>query len=215
MQRMRKALSRSQFIKSSAGAGAIILATIRWSIKVWFVTGIVIVIVVIGFLMASQKPTVNAATESEAPLDCLSCHTKTLKGHDKLGSGNKACWTCHDKTEMTTLHLAGGETRFPLSDFPRLCAQCHQERYEAWIEGTHGVAWQERQPTIPGTDRVKCNYCHDPHQPQIAFLNITKPHPPPTSSPPSLPVDPLIIGGISLLVMMAAGLVIATRGERL
>ncbi len=186
---------------------------LRWPIQIWPVGTIVIVIGVASFLMVLLTLTVNAAPESDATLDCLSCHTKVLKGHDKLGPGSEACWSCHYPTEMTTLHLASGETRFPLSDFPRLCAQCHQKRYEAWIRGTHGVAWQEGQPTIPGTDRVECAYCHEPHQPQIALLDITKPHPLPAPSAPSPPTGPLIMLGISLLLILAVGVAVLTRGE--
>ena len=115
---------------------------------------------------------------------------------------------------MTTLHLAGGETLFPLSDSPQLCGQCHQKRYEAWDEGEHGVpAWKEGEPGIPGAEKVKCVNCHEPHQPQIALLNITKPHPLPAPSPPPPPVEPLIMLGISLLLIVAVGVAVAKRGE--
>ncbi len=187
---------------------------VRQPMWIWVVGGIVIVTMVVCFLTGLQTSPVDAVSELNPPLDCLSCHTKILKGHDKLGSGNEACWTCHDKTEMTTLHLAGGETRFPLSDFPRLCAQCHQERYEAWNDGTHGTAWQNGQPTMPGTDKVECSYCHDPHQPQIVLSNITRSHPSPVPSPPLLPTNPVIMVGISLLAIVAVGLAIATKGGR-
>ncbi len=111
--------------------------------------GLVVVLVI--FLLWVLTTAVMAQgesppSESDIPLDCLSHHVQVLKGHDKLGEGNEACWSCHLSTQMTTLHLAGGET-LPLSDFPRLCAQCHQKRYEAWNEGTHGVpAWKEGDP---------------------------------------------------------------------
>ena len=186
-----------------------------WPIKVWLVGITVIVMVVAGFLMVAQTSVANAAPdESKPPLDCLSCHTKILKGHDKLGSGSEACWACHYNTSMTTLHLAGGETRFPLSDSPQLCAQCHQKRYKAWSEGEHGVpAWKEGEPVIPGVDKAKCVNCHEPHQPQIVLLNITKPHPPPAPSPPSPPSGLLIMLGISLLLIIVVGVAVAKRGE--
>ena len=198
MQDKDKGLSRRDFIKRSAGTGAIISTLARWLVGM-----IVIVIVVASFLTVLPTLTVNAAPESNRPLDCISCHTKTLKGHDKLGSGNKACWVCHDNTDMKMLHLAD-ETQLSLTDSPQLCGQCHQKRYDAWKEGTHG---------IPGPSTEKCTSCHDPHQPQIALLNITEPHPPsaPSPSPPS--AELLIMLGISLLLIIAIGVAVAKQGE--
>jgi len=203
-----KGLSRRKFIKRSARTGAIISALVSCVVGT-----IVIVIMVAGFLTVPPTLTVNAAPESDTPLDCLSCHTKVLKGHDKLGSGNKACWVCHDSTDMKKLRLADG-TQLPLADSPQLCGQCHQKRYKAWNEGQHGVpAWKEREPVIPGVEKAKCADCHDPHQPQVVLLNITKPHPPPAPSPPPPPVEPLIILGISLLLIIAIGVAVVKRGE--
>ncbi len=187
------------------GLRAIIAALVRRPIKVWSIGGIVIIIVVASFLMVPQIATVTAASESPPPLDCLSCHTKTLKRHDKLGPGNRACWVCHDSTDMKMLRLGDGSL-LSLSESSQLCGRCHQERYDAWKQGTHG---------IPGTvAAVKCTSCHNQHQPQIALLDITKPHPEAqlSSSPPS---DELLkIFGISLLLLIAAGVVVATtRGE--
>ncbi len=154
-------------------------------------------------------------SEEEGALDCLRCHVRVLKAHDKLGSGSEACWACHYNMEMGMLHLAGGETKFPLSEFPRLCAQCHQKRYDAWNEGTHGVpAWKEGEPEIRGSGKVRCIGCHDPHQPQIALLNITKLHPPSAPPPPPPPTEPLIMLGISLLLItIALGVAVAKREE--
>jgi len=161
-----------------------------------------------------SKPSTLPAPDSRPPLDCVSCHAKILRGHDKLGEGSEACWTCHYNTEMTTLHLAGGATQFPLSDSSRLCAQCHQKRYEAWQKGIHGVpAWKEGEPGIPGAEKVKCVNCHEPHQPQIALLNITKPHPLPAPSPPPPPSGLLIMLGISLLLIIVVGVAVVKRGE--
>ncbi len=159
-------------------------------------------------------PVVSPPPESPTPLDCLSHHEKVLKGHDKLGSGSEACWACHLSTKMTTLHLAGGETQFPLSDFPQLCAQCHQKRYEAWNEGTHGVpAWKEGSLAIRGTEKARCTSCHDPHQPQIVFSGITKPHPPPQPSPSPPSVELLVMLGIPLLLIIAVVVAMVTKGE--
>ena len=137
--------------------------------------------------------------------DCLSCHTKTLKGHDKLGTGNNACWVCHDDTDMKMLRLVN-ETLLTRSESPQLCAQCHQERYQAWKEGIHGP---------PGTvAAVSCSSCHDPHQPQIALLDITKPHPAPKPDPSPPTVILQVMLGTVLLLTIAVAFTIATRGKR-
>ncbi len=203
--RKDKPISRRRFLVSTAvGLGTIILALGKWPVGVWLVGTVVIVIMVAGFLLVPPTPTVNAAPESDKPLDCLSCHTKVLKFHDKLGSGNKACWVCHDNTDMKTLQLAD-ETKLSLSDSPQLCGQCHQKRYDAWKEGVSAN---------PGADKAKCADCHDPHQPQIVLLDITKPHPEaqPSPSPPS--VELLVMLGISLLlVIIAIGVAVVKQGE--
>ncbi len=191
---------------TTAGLGAIISSPVRWPIRVWPVTVIAIVIVVAGLLMVSQTQIANAADEQATETeDCLRCHSRTLSLHDKLGSGNKACWACHDKTDMKMLHLVDG-TRLLLSESPQLCGQCHQERYGAWKEGTHGL------PGIVAT--VECTSCHDPHQPQIALLNITKPHPEaqPDPSPPS--VELMIMLGTVVLLTIAVTTAVVTRGKR-
>lgn len=154
-------------------------------------------------------------SSEDGTLDCLSCHVRVLEGHDKLGSGSKACWACHYNREMGALHLAGGDVGFPLADSPQLCAQCHQERYQAWDEGTHGApAWTEGTVEVHGTERVGCIGCHDPHQPQIVFSNITKPHPAP-QPPPSPPSAFLfVLLGTSVLLAVAIGFVVLKKGEQ-
>lgn len=200
-----KSIFRRGFVGcATVGLRAIISALVRRHIWVWPVSTIVIVMVIAGFLMIPQALMVNADDEQDSALeDCLSCHSKTLKGHDKLSSGNDACWLCHDSGDMKKLRLTDGSP-LSLADSPKLCGQCHQERYGAWKEGTHG---------IPGTSDEKCTDCHDPHQPQIAFSNITKPHPEDqlSSSPPSFEL--LMMFGISLLLLIAGGIVVAMRGE--
>ncbi len=138
------------------------------------------------------------------PLDCLLCHKQTLSYHDKLGEGNAACWTCHVSADpnMSTLHLSDG-TPISLQDSPQLCGQCHQSRYSAWLEGTHG---------IPGTVAViKCTACHNPHQPQVVIPD-PKPQPQPLDSTMKLPRDAAIITGISVVLLLGLA-VFSKRGE--
>lgn len=155
------------------------------------------------------KPMLVAAEE---PLQCLTCHTQVLRGHDKLGTGSQACWSCHLSTEMKTLHLASGQVRFPLSESPRLCAQCHQKRYDAWLSGTHGVAaWKEGDSDVRGSEKAICAQCHNPHRPQVVFSNITLPHPEAVPPPPKLPVDILLVVGGVFVVLVSIVVVKASR----
>lgn len=145
-------------------------------------------------------------------LDCLSCHVRTLESHDVLGSGSEACWSCHYNKEMGVFHLAGGN-QIPVQSYMVLCGQCHQERYQAWENGTHGVpSWNDEAELVPGTARQGCTGCHNPHKPQIAFTNITRPHPEPAPLPPPLPAQPLMMLGISILLTVAGGVAVARQG---
>lgn len=142
--------------------------------------------------------------DGTAPLQCLSCHNQTLTYHDKLGPGNQACYACHVSTDwlMDSLQLASGQV-ISINDSSQLCGQCHQERYAAWNEGTHG---------IPGTvAAVPCVTCHNPHQPQVEFQSITKPPMPPVHTPPPLPKDVVIILGISVGCLLAGAVYMARR----
>ena len=196
---------RRRFVGNvTAGLRAITPARHRWCIWIWAIGGMVMVMVVAGLLIALQTVTINAADEPDAPLDCLSCHPRTLKSHDKLGTGNNACWVCHDSTDMKAFHLADG-TRLSLSDSSQLCAQCHPGRYNAWKEGTHGTPGAVATP--------ECAYCHDPHQPRIALLDITRPHPPPAPSPSPPATALFVMLGTSLLLAIVVGVAVATKGE--
>ncbi len=187
----------------TVGLRSIASALVSRPIRLWVVGTIAIIIVVAGFLAVPQTLTVNAAPESTPPSDCKSCHTKTLKFHDKLGSGNKACWVCHDNTDIKMLRLADGSP-LSLTDSSQLCGQCHQQRYGAWKEGTHG---------IPGPSKEKCTSCHNPHQPQIVLSGITRTHPVPRPPSPPPPVTLLAVVGISFLVVIAVGVVVLKKGE--
>ena len=162
--------------------------------------------------IAADKPYPVPVAGEEGTLECLGCHVRVLKAHDKLGTGSEACWSCHYNREMGVLHLAGGEERLSLSDYPQLCAQCHQTRYEDWVEGTHGApAWKEGSIEIHGAQKVGCIGCHDPHQPQIALSGITKPHPVPAPSPSTPAAELLAAFGISLVIAITIGTVVLLK----
>jgi hypothetical protein len=160
----------------------------------------------IGFLLVAAVTTVTANTEPNQSLGCLSCHQKTLEFHNQLGSGNKACWSCHDSSDMTSLRLTDG-TRLSQAESSQLCGQCHQARYKAWQEGTHG---------FPGTIAIgKCTDCHDPHQPQMAFLDITKPHPAAAPPAPSVPLNLVMMVAISLVLVTVLTIIMVQQGREL
>jgi len=157
----------------------------------------------VGTLTGGQQNPLPAAGDS-GPLNCLSCHNQPLSSHDKLGEGNQACYACHVSTDwsMDKLELANGAV-ISKADSSQLCGQCHQERFAAWEEGTHG---------IPGTvAAIPCTGCHNPHQPEIVFQGITRPPMPPFHTPPPLPKDLVIILGICVGCLLAGAALYARR----
>ncbi len=168
----------------------------------WYIGGAFLAAFALGLTLYLSAPEAAAQTQG---LDCISCHTtKPLAYHDKLSQGNKLCWSCHDAFDMKRLRLADG-TLIPRAESPRLCGQCHQQRYTAWQEGTHG---------IPGTVATgTCTQCHDPHRPQMSLLGITKPHPDATPPPPPAPRKALMIIGGSILFLAGLGVILAKRGK--
>ncbi|MBI2851512.1 MAG: hypothetical protein HYX84_00175 [Chloroflexi bacterium] len=184
--------------------------------------GRIITIVLFGILFLAIAgatlfffgPTSVLAEEAEEPLQCLTCHSQVLIGHDKLGEGSQACWSCHLSTQMKTLHLASGQVKFPLSESPRLCAQCHQKRYDAWLSGTHGVpAWREGDPEVRGSEKAICAQCHNPHRPQVVLTSITLSHPDAVPQPPEIPVN-LLLGVAGSFVLIVAVVIWKGGGKR-
>jgi len=181
--------------------GTIASAPFGRHIRLWLACGSVSLLLSAGILLT---PAAAMATDNDsAELSrCLTCHQVKLESHDTLGLKNEACWACHAKNDMTRLSLADGSV-ISRARSSQLCRQCHQKRYKAWAEGTHGV---------PGTiASVPCTGCHDPHQPQIVLTGITKPHPAPASTPPPPPTDALIIVGISVVLMTGASIIMARQ----
>ncbi len=120
----------------------------------WSVGSVLIVFSVAGLIISLPPDIAVAALPSMT--DCTACHLskepipgitrpQLLTGHDKLGLGNDACMVCHDQNNkhLGMLTLYNG-TQIPLKDSSQLCGQCHEKRYKAWLEGTHGVPnWSE------------------------------------------------------------------------
>jgi predicted CXXCH cytochrome family protein len=93
-------------------------------------------------------------------LDCQTCHDRTLSKHDALGEDEFACLSCHGEIHSLELKLIN-EDVFPKDDSVLLCAQCHNERYTSWEQGTHGK---------PEDPEAQCVECHDPHDPVVANI---------------------------------------------
>ena len=163
------------------------------------------VFLAIGVFLAGQTSIARAQTEAKPPLDCLGCHPRQMQYHDKLGLGNKACWVCHDSTDMKILHLPDGDT-LTLDDSAPLCGQCHSARYQAWLDGTHGVP-----STDPSTPKVQCSACHHQHAPQVVFTNITLPHPSPHPSPNQPSTGLLVLLGTASVLLASLGIVLIKR----
>ncbi len=173
------------------------------SLQVRCLWAVGLALVFAGFAMAFSA-TASLAAEFQG-LPCIACHKQVLEYHDGLGSGDRACWVCHDTADMKSLRLRDG-TLVLRSATPEVCGQCHQKRYEAWKDGTHGVKAAATQ--------IKCSECHDPHKPQVALLDITKPHPAPAPPPPAPPADILMITGISVLFLAGIGVIVSRNGGK-
>lgn len=193
----------------------------------WLVGSAVIAVGIAASIVLSPVDSVSAATPPMPMEECMACHLpedpipdvprpKVLRGHDILGEGNEACMVCHDKDNehLGLLNLVDDETLIPKEEPSQLCGICHELRYKAWQAGTHGsLEWKEGEPGVPGAMKKTCIDCHDPHQPQIVLLSITKPHPEPAPSPASLPGTPFKVLGLVLLAVIGFGSAVAVAGK--
>jgi hypothetical protein len=93
-------------------------------------------------------------------LDCQTCHDRPLSKHDALGEDEFACLSCHGEIHSLELKLINDKV-LPMDDSVALCAQCHNERYTSWEQGTHGK---------PEDPEAQCVECHDPHDPVVANI---------------------------------------------
>jgi len=139
-----------------------------------------------------EFPTMSSsATLREAPpmvgediFPCSECHDPDFMDTDPerreledphdllapLAHGNDRLWCldCHDADNRDLLHLASGET-LPFAEAPRLCGQCHGEKYRDWIGGAHGKrtgSWDDSAPK----EVWVCANCHNAHTPQFGTI---------------------------------------------
>ena len=157
---------------------------------------------IIGIVLNTTTNYAKADSGPDQPLDCLECHQQELNYHDKLGTGNEACWSCHDPIDMSQRHFAN-ETSIPNDDSSQLCGQCHAEKFGSWERGLHGFPDYQ----------ADCIFCHDPHKPQIYLGGITKPPLKPASDPPVIPTDLIMIIVITITLLAVIAIVLARREQ--
>jgi len=105
-----------------------------------------IVAIVILIAICNLSIAQFTVAEENQSVDCTTCHSITMERHRFPTS---TCKSCHG-SNMVTLTLKDGKV-IPIEESDPLCAQCHKEIFQAWMEGKHGTA------------DSKCVACHDPH----------------------------------------------------
>ncbi|OGO35614.1 MAG: hypothetical protein A2147_04705 [Chloroflexi bacterium RBG_16_57_8] len=164
----------------------------------------------VAIMLMADNPAASASPEPNTPLDCLSCHPRNMDYHDKLGAANKSCYACHDKTDMQVLRMLD-DTLLPLDEPAPLCGQCHAQRYQSWLDGTHGFPPADLADSVSQQSRPQCSACHSQHNPQIVFANITLPRPPPQPAPRQASPELLIMLGTASLLLISIGIVVVNR----
>ncbi len=119
------------------------------------------------FSTGTPGKTGHTFNPKEQELDCTSCHERPLQKHDVLGEKSTACLSCHGDIHELKLQLVNGDT-YPNDEPVKLCAQCHNERYSDWSQGTHGAH---------DDPQAVCTECHDPHIPIINNISTLAPIP--------------------------------------
>ncbi len=128
-----------------------------------------------NFYTGKQAKTGHSFSPANKDLDCTSCHDRELSKHNVLGEKAAACLSCHGDIHELRLELVNGDT-YPSEEPVQLCAQCHNERYTAWREGTHGSH---------DNPEAVCTQCHNPHSPVINNISTLESIPSRESAKPS------------------------------
>jgi len=128
---------------------------------------------------ACHSPALAGHIKALVQQNCSNCHgvlpnvathnvTIANGVHSIFGTVPVACFVCHynSTTGISGLRLVNG-TVIPISEPSLLCAQCHSDYYQLWLEGKHG------DPTKQCTDPS----CHDPHNPYIPPVVAVVPAP--------------------------------------
>jgi formate-dependent nitrite reductase cytochrome c552 subunit len=108
---------------------------------------IILILATVVLITICNLSTVHLVVAAEIQsIDCTGCHSMTMERHRFPTS---PCKSCHS-SDMATLTLRDG-TVIHIEESDPLCAQCHKEIFQAWIEGKHGAV------------DSKCAACHNPH----------------------------------------------------
>lgn len=151
------------------------------------------------FINGVQGKTGHSFNPIEEELDCTSCHDRSLDKHDVLGEKSSACLSCHGDIHELKLELVNGKT-YENDDPVPLCAQCHNERYTAWEDGTHGAH---------DNPQAVCTECHDPHDPIINGISTLDPIPNRTQAEPiSVTIK---IGFVATILILGFSVIILRR----
>ncbi len=144
----------------------------------------------VDFEMGKPASTGHSFSMTAEELDCSTCHDRPLLKHNVLGEKAFACLSCHGEIHELSLKLVNG-TVYAQDDPVNLCAQCHNERYTAWRQGTHG------KPEDPD---ASCTECHDPHDPVISGISTLPAIPPrKPAAGPSIPLTTAIVVVLEVL----------------
>lgn len=142
------------------------------------------------FSTGTPGKTGHSFNPQENELDCTSCHERPLLKHDALGEGSSACLSCHGDIHELKLQLVNGDT-YSNDEPVKLCAQCHNERYSDWSQGTHGAH---------DNPQAVCTECHDPHIPIINNISTLAPIPVREFSEPPSSVAKYAFVGVLLIL---------------
>lgn len=113
-------------------------------------------------------------------VSCTTCHTTREPNYKNVSSadmdefhlnmtmahGNLTCLSCHNPKDYDTLKKADNS---PVSypDVMQLCGQCHQSRYNDYLQGAHGGMTGFWDLSKGPRTRKACIDCHDPHAPAM------------------------------------------------
>jgi hypothetical protein len=105
-------------------------------------------------------PVASDASTADLPNE-FAGHRIVLEGHDQLGEGEDACYTCHaDAAEDPgMLKLADGSLIDITGDVSQVCYRCHFDKYADFVVGDHGHL----------RDGCTDAGCHDPHTPMYIY----------------------------------------------
>jgi len=97
--------------------------------------------------------------------DCLACHQKDTRGifqawvNSKHAKAGVDCITCHQNHEVAQPKKSAVE--------PKVCAQCHAEKFEQFQMGRHSITWdrmqehRQYQATPDPLKKAFCERCHN------------------------------------------------------